>query len=676
MRTKRLPKYTVRDAQFTVKIDAWQPMPRGFSAVFGREGFDSLNARERAFEPDSRKIAFLTFENSFAPLGGLAAVVRILPVCLNRAGEDVTVLTPLYANIQKVKEALANGTLEPAIPEQEFQAASYRGTVSCYRQAGAPVPTYFIAVDGRFTASLNPYSYADSNEILDDSLAFCAAAPFVLSKLGVNRNVLFHANDWETAPVALTSKIAVLNGLLENARTVLTLHNSFDSGIDAERKQKFFGGKIQGDTILKCAIPLLNGPLTTVSAPFATELRADPLQRTIFTNHLQGEFSANPPIGVENGMFGKPHLCYTYTALSHARQGVYDKLLVEKRRFRAAMLRTVGRMAVREGVIGGLTEAVAVAVDKYADRCINTGIDKGINTDINKGIDTDGNINANINTDINTNVNTSINTDTNTDTNADSPPASSRARPAIPEDCDGVDAAINQRPIFFMSGRLDLMQKGFDVIFNAVQCFPVGKAALIFCPSSAEGARHSKELAFFREIAQERPGDIVIWPFRITEGDYVSTVLGSSFLLMPSFYEPFGAATEGFIYGTPVVARATGGLTVQVRPLLCGGAGSVGAATGLLYRESVDDDARSCDGWRDILNVPVEQRIKVPLYQSMVKEAFGALSIAADIFADRVRYGRMMVNCMDSLRDFSWNAAVSKYRRVYEAASRRGFFDE
>jgi len=643
VRTKQIPRYTVRDAQFTTKVDAWQPLPQGFLAAFGRSGLDALTARERRFNPDSRKIAFLTFENGFAPLGGLAAVVRILPVCLNRAGEDVVVLTPLYADIPKVKEALADGTIEPVFPKQEFQAASYRGSAACYRHGAAPVPTYFISVEGRFTASLNPYSYADGNDILDDSLAFCAAAPFVLNKLGINGNVLFHANDWETAPVALTSKFAVLDGLLENARTVLTLHNSFDSGIDADRKRKFFGEKIQGDTILKCVIPLLDGPLTTVSAPFAAELRTDPMQRTIFTNHLQGEFAANPPIGVENGMFGKPHLRYTYTALSHARQGVYDKLLSEKKRFREAMLRTVGVMSNREGVIGGLTEAIVGKIEN-CDDVVKTS-------------------------------------------------ASSRARPAISKDCDYVDdiskdkeiagqarndgiADTSQRPIFFMSGRLDLMQKGFDVIFNAVRCFPAGKVALIFCPSSADGARHSKELAFFRDIAQERPGDIVIWPFRITETDYVSAVLGSSFLLMPSFYEPFGAATEGFIYGTPVVARATGGLTVQVRPMTGGGAGPVGGATGLLYREAAEGDEQACAGWRDILNAPVDRRITVPLYQSMVKEAFGALSVAAGIFADKVRYGRMMVNCMDSLRSFSWNTAVSKYRRVYEAATRRGFFDD
>jgi glycogen synthase len=607
VKTKRRNfNYAPYDALFTAKLDAWQPMRRGFVAAFGSGGADSLNARERSFRPASRKVAFLAFENSFAQLGGLAAVARILPACLSRAGEDVSVLTPLYANIPKVKEALANGTLEPAVPKQEFQSASYRGVVSCYRAAASPVPAYFIAVEGRFAAALNPYSYADSNDLLDDSLAFCAAAPFILSKLGIMGDVLFHAHDWETAPVALTSKIAVLDGLMESARTVLTLHNSFDSGIDAERKKIFFGGDIPGDTVLRCVLPLLDGPLTTVSAPFAGELRNDPLQRAIFTNHLQGEFAANPPIGVENGMFGKPRLRYTYTALSHARQGVYDKLLAEKARFREAMLRVVAAMAGREGVIGGLAEA---------DRPVS--IEKA-----------------------------------------------------------GVDVSVDGRPVFFMSGRLDLMQKGFDVVFNAVQRFPPGKAALLFCPSSAEGVRHGRELAFFRGIAEERPGDIVIWPFRITEAEYAAVMLGSSFLLMPSFYEPFGAATEGFIHGTPVVARATGGLTAQVRPLAGGGAGPVGAATGLLYREAAEGDGPECAGWRGILDVSVEERIREPLYQSMVNEAFNALSVAASIFADKARYGRMMVNCMDSLRDFSWNTAAAKYRRVYDTAAYRGFFDD
>jgi len=606
--------YTAYDAAFAAKVNSWQPLPRGFLDAFGREGLDILNGRDRSFRAEGRTVVFLTFENKFAPLGGLAAVMRLLPEYLKKAGENVVVLTPLYANIPKVREAVDSGALELVVPDQKFCMASYDGTLRCYRNADAPVPEYYVGVKGRFTAALNPYSYDDSGEILDDSLAFCAAVPHVLKALGIDRDILIHAHDWETAPAAVTTKVAVLGGLLSSARAVLTLHNSFDSGISDGRRRAFFGNGAFGDTVLQCAIPLLNGPLTTVSTPFAYELRADALQRTVFTNHLQGAFAINPPAGVENGMFGRPRLNYTYRALSWARQGRYDELLKEKARFREKMLDVVKSMD-RPDVIGGLR-----------------------------------------------------------------------------------DVGDGGKPVFFMSGRLDLAQKGFDVIFQAIRGFPAGKAGLIFCPSSAEGERHSDTLAFFREIAEERPGDVVVWPFRISAEDYVSVVEGSSFLLMPSFYEPFGAATEGLMHGTPVVARATGGLLVQVKPL---GAVSVPAyyrtvfnwegseedATGILYRERVEagdwhdgndgdrSDALECEGWRDILNSPVPDRIRVPLYRSMVEEAFRALTKAAEVFADGDAYGRMAVNGMDSLSSFSWDAAVEKYRRVYDIASRRGFFD-
>lgn len=636
-------QYTERDAAFTAKTDAWQPYPRGYLDTFGRDAFTRLNGLDRSFRPECRKIVSLTFENRFAPLGGLAAVMRLLPAYLKKAGEDVILLTPLYVNIPRVREAVDTGMLEPVIPEQSFQSSSYRGTLRCYSNIDTPVTAYYIGIDGRFTAASNPYSYSDPNDLLDDSLAFCAAVPIVMNRLGFTRDILFHAHDWETAPVALTSKVAVLDGVLESARTVLTLHNSFDSGIGAARKKLYFGGvgrpgavapaaggvdktvssgkngvsdtavgvKVLGDTVLQASIPLLNGPLTTVSAPFADELRCDPLQRTVFTNHLQDVFDINPPAGIENGMFGKPYLRYTYSALSWARQGNYSKLLEQKARFRARMLEVVEAMSGRDDVIGGLSEASAG------------------------------------------------------------------------------DAAGRGRPILFMSGRLDLSQKGFDVIFQAIRKFSPGKVGMIFCPSSADPVKNSKEIAFFREIAEEMPGDIVVWPFRISAEDYVSIVSGASFLLMPSLYEPFGAATEGFMHGTPVVARATGGLMVQVKsPGIDGpdsGAGAAAApparhrhkpddASGILYREA--DAASACDEWKLILDSPAPERIKVPLYRSMVDEAFAALSRAADVFAAPDAYGRMMINGVDSLRSFSWDVAVNKYRRVYDIASRRGFFDD
>jgi len=655
--------YTANDAAFTAKIDAWQPYSRGFIDAFGRDGFKLLNDKDRLFNPDNRKIVSLTFENRFAPLGGLAAVMRLLPSYLKKAGEDVILLTPLYVNIPRVREAIDTGALELVIPEQKFQSSSsssssYKGTFCCYSNVDAPVAAYYIGIDGRFTATANPYAYDDPNDLLDDSLAFCAAVPFVMSGLGFTRDILFHAHDWETAPVALTSKFAVLDGVLESARTVLTLHNSFDSGIGAARKRLFFGVRddvkgggvkkgvdvkglgvsgsggvsIYGDTVLQASIPLLSGPLTTVSTPFANELRDDPLQRTVFTSHLQGVFDVNPPAGIENGMFGKPYLRYTYAALSWARQGNYSKLLEQKARFRARMLEVVGVMQGQEGVIGGLSEV-----------CVGAGGVGGVGG----GTGADGDVRSRL-------------------------------------------SAVSSRPIFFMSGRLDLMQKGFDVIFQAIRKFSAGRAGLIFCPSSADRVKHSRELAFFKGIADELPGDVVVWPFRISAEDYASVVLGSSFLLMPSFYEPFGAATEGFMHGTPVIARATGGLMVQVKSACIDGDSvpnnmntpntSVGAAicrlplpfdaTGILYRENV------ADGWKEILDSPVPERIKIPLYRSMVDAAHGALSVAADVFEDRDVYGRMMISGIESLRSFSWDCAVGKYRRVYDVASRRGFFDD
>ncbi|MCL2183124.1 MAG: glycogen/starch synthase [Chitinispirillia bacterium] len=620
--------YTAPDAVFTAKLGAWQPYSRGFISAFGPNGFARLNALDRRFDPGRRKIVALTFENRFAPLGGLAAVMRLLPGSLRKAAEDVIILTPLYVNIPSVKEAVDDGPLTLAVPPRKFSSPPYKGEFSCYIDGDAPVTAYYIGIEGRFTASPNPYAYDNPDDLLDDSLAFCAAVPFVLRELGFCRDILFHAHDWETAPVALTSKIAMLDGVLESARTVLTLHNSFDCGIGAARKKLYFGVEGDGrrgdrkgkgadakgaagkgidpkgagdggwvknvaDTVLQMSIPLLNGPLTTVSTPFAAELRDDPLQRTVFTTHLQDVFAVNPPVGIENGMFGKPYLRYTYAALSWARQGNYSKLLAQKGRFRDKMLEVVAEMQGRDGVIGGLSEVLG----------------------------------------------------------AGHPPAAPG------------------RPVFFMSGRLDLSQKGFDVIFHAVRKFQPGRAGLIFCPSSADRVKHAKELAFFKKVADEMPGDIVVWPFRISGDEYTSVVLGSSFLLMPSFYEPFGAATEGLMLGTPVVARATGGLQVQVRPYGACPPYDTGA-TGILYREEGDE------GWKEILESPVAGRVKVPLYQSMVDAALGALSAAEAVFADPDLYGRMVVNGMDSLRSFSWDAAVCKYRRVYDAASRRGFFDD
>jgi len=602
--TEKMPTKTCTDydALFTTKVDAWTPFIKGFIDILGQKRFDTLNRSERTFHSDKRKIVLLSFENRLASLGGLAAVMRLLPQYLKKSGEEVMLFTPLHTNLPKVKKAVEDGTLKHVVDPQKFSLCSYQGIVSCFQDTESDFPTYFISVENRFTAKSNPYSYdAESEDLLDDALVFCSAVPFVLKQLGITKDILFHAHDWEAAPIALTSKFAVLDGLLENSRTVLTLHNSFDSGISAKKKQMFLGKKlVNHHTILQCSIPLLNGPLTTVSTPFAAELCMDPLQRTIFTDHLQTVFSMNPPVGIENGMFGQPISPFTYGALSHARQGVFSTLLNQKKEARAKMIDVVNAMN-HPDIIGSL---------------------KNIKDDT---------------------------------------------------------------PILFMSGRLDLSQKGFDVMFHAFSKLPAGTAKLIFCPSSADGDRSSKELALFKTIAKKCDGDIVVWPFRVSSKEYVSVQAGASFMLMPSFYEPFGAATEGFLHGTPVIARATGGLWVQVRPAsevhipkfynsLLRSLYNAEEATGILYREQSDGEEAQ-KGWKACLSAAsAANRIKSPFYRSMTEEAFNALSKAAEIFGDSETYGRMILNGVERLREFSWDVAVEKYRRVYDTASLRGFF--
>ena len=118
-------------------------------------------------------------------------------------------------------------------------------------------------------------------------------------------------------------------------------------------------------------------------------------------------------------------------------------------------------------------------------------------------------------------------------------------------------------PIFLFFGRDDPRQKGYDVAAAAIEKIPKGKAKYIFTP--IPGDEGLEGLAFLKRLARKRPGEVKVFPFRMERG-YMELQKGASFLVMCSLYEPFGGATEGYVVGTPVVARATGGLVQQVCP--------------------------------------------------------------------------------------------------------------
>jgi glycogen synthase len=585
------------DRLFTMRLEQWTPLSRVADEHIGLVAPEAgLDAMPR-FPAEARTVIQLAFENRYASLGGLAPATKHLAGQLEKMGERVLFFTPYHSGCQGVRSARKAGLLERRFCDVPFSCGSYSGVFSCYRDTSVDLPSYFIEIPGRFSAVENPYGYENPDELLLDSLAFVAAVPFALRCLSLTEGLLFHAHEWEMAPIAITATMAMREGVLHSARTILTLHNSFDSALPTRLRHHFFGKGLKGETVLQCSIPLLSGPLTTVSTPFARELTHDPLQRTNFAPHLQTVFSMNPPLGVENGLFSEASAPYTPPVVRAAIAGRVERLLARKHTYRTRFLQAVARF--RDNRNTG-----ALEID-FSDRNI---------------------------------------------------------------------------PVFFMAGRLDIMQKGFDVIFCAFERLKRGSAKLFFCPSRSS-KNFEEELKFFNKIAVRCKGDVEIWPSKIPRRVYELVLRGSSFLLMPSLYEPFGSANEGMAAGTPVIARGTGGLWIQVNtafpvtvPAFYGTLpldGNEDRPTGILFREAYPD-ARAGREWGQLLKVSPAERKKLPLFESLVSSAHTALTQAVDLYSRPDDYAKLILNGLEEVKKFSWERAALKYKRVYDAAVERG----
>lgn len=589
------------DHVFQTKLHAWTRLGFAAQSFFSTPEFNRLTKAAQSFDALSRTIVFTFFENKYAALGGLAAIAKTLPKFMKDKGENVLFISPFHRNNKKIRKAIANGNFVTIFEDLRFTCGSVVLKIGCLQDITAEVPSYFCSLDDYFTAETDPYAYPDTSLLAQDALAFCAAVPAMLSRLGFKKNLLIHAHDWECAAMALTSQMAMLSDELSCAKTVLTLHNSYDANLPTSLMSRFFGRTVQTDTFLQTFIPLLNGPLTTVSTPFAHELRFDPLQTGVFTRHLQQVFSKNPPIGIENGVFGNPSSPFSQPALALSEKKDFSLLIKEKARLRTAMNSSV-QSEESDRVLGKLT----------------------------------------------------------------------------------LSGPSDKSPFFFMTGRPDFMQKGFDTMLLGFQKLKRGTAKLFFGlnieSKSADFKRRLDIIEFLKNIERDCRGDIAIWLFRIPSDHYSTLLRGASFQLMPSFYEPFGSATEGFASGTPVIARATGGLWAQVEPCnkvavpgfygnLFKHGNAAPSATGILYRENYSGAFSGID-WNSILKLPLSERHAVPLYQSIVDSAYEGLKTAVEIFSQPARYGELIASGLRSLSLFPWAYSVEKYIKIYDKTCR------
>ncbi len=550
---------------------------------------------------------FLTFENEFAPLGGLAAVMRVLPKRM--AGQwngPCVTITPFFREIMKCRPDVLE-SIHPAGIAFSLNFGGDTHAVSVRRHEDARgFRTYFVDSPAFFNAPCdcgdppgaeapcNPYvDPADPSQLLRDALFFCAAVPHVLAALRFTKNLVLCLQDWETACAAMTAK---QDARLTSVSCVLTLHNAYDRRVSAGDWRVMTDQRISGRTILTKMAAFLDGPVCTVSQHFAHELKHDPVQRKIFAPQLQKVFHTRAICGVDNGTFRE--IDFPGETRDRADQGDYRPLLKEKAKRRREMVKHLNAYA----------------------------------------------------------------------------PAHAWG---------SLDFRDFEGPVFLFCGRDDPRQKGYDVAAAAIRRVPAGRARYIFAP--IPGDEGVEGLLFLKKLAEERAGEVKVFPFRMTRG-YEALQGGASFAVMCSFYEPFGSATENYAVGTPVVARATGGLVQQIVPCSSRSLTALvkkmsrryhavsAPPTGFLYHERTLNAKATERDWRKILNCGywprrcdrVVARSSIPVFQSMVEQAAAALRDAAELYeTDQARYARMIANGFHMLEKFSWETAVRRYREVF-----------
>jgi glycosyltransferase involved in cell wall biosynthesis len=174
-------------------------------------------------------------------------------------------------------------------------------------------------------------------------------------------------------------------------------------------------------------------------------------------------------------------------------------------------------------------------------------------------------------------------------------------------------------------------------------------------------------LDYFADLADRRPGEVVVLPFRITDV-YMDLIRGVTWSVWPSLYEPFGGVTETYVLLTPVIARATGGLVQQVVDFGI----APEDATGILYRESVPAARVWQETQQQAMQAALDPAVReaTPLFRAQAEALKDAIMVAAELYRDHpADYGRLLANLPGMCRVLDWGRSVGEYRAWYDSAS-------
>ena len=234
------------------------------------------------------KILFVSSECApFSKSGGLADVAFSLPPALQKTGDDMAIVIPMYRVTQENcgDQFELVKTCSVTLGQRSLACSLYRGALN-------GVPVYAIGNEHLFHRP-RLYGYGD------DSLRFaffCRAVIDLLPEFGALPDIL-HCNDWETALAILYLKNdAVLRPELSRIKTVYTIHNIAYQGQFGKSEMEstfalpsgWYHGGLSYEFEGRQDINLMKGAMLMADATTVSPTYARELHYPYFAHGLQG----------------------------------------------------------------------------------------------------------------------------------------------------------------------------------------------------------------------------------------------------------------------------------------------------------------------------------------------------------------------------------------------------
>ncbi len=561
--------------------------------------------KEKLKNMKTRVIAFCSFENRFAKCGGLAAVtIKILPWLRKLKGvEKALLFTPYYPFIMK-PDAIARLENTGKIAEVDFDNQKFN--VEIYRyiptdaHTGHPldgVEEYFLKAGGFFDAKnkLNdPYIYDEENKDRNNTI--------------LRDNGLFFSKAVPLVLEALGTREDIVFHLQEWQTALIALTS----------KEAMVSGRL-----ISC------GAVQTMHNPFDAALPPDVLEKVLDDNSLK-KHNLRETAGFLEEFYDKSPSVYQVglrlvdgpiTTVSRHFAGELTGELMQTSYFAPHMQHIFKKNAVY-GVNNGMFVDYP---EEYKDKTVFSsdeikriknekrsellGILDSLSTDEGFGLLTYNN--------------------------------------------GSIKNLPGNVPILLMSGRLDFNQKGYDIFLRALRNFGEDEIKAILTPMPTKDS----DLDFLREVAMECPGNVTVCPKRMEPKAYLTLQMGVTYGIMPSIYEPFGAAVEYMVNGTVTIARDTGGLRGQV----------VHGKNGFLFKE--DPACYTPGGIKTFMDAgdDIHKRDGNAWSDGMVDAFTRALKEAADFYRHQPnKYYLMIINSLEMAKTFDWQKNAKEYFEVFK----------